>query len=107
MRSREHHRHEIRSVPAPIKDQDRISGRGAPVMDRYSRVAFDRANVRVPGHTSDAVLLHPTHPLVAAVLSEVLDRYGETLRHGTILIEKHDVSITTYVVALLEHDVTD
>ena len=107
LRGREHHRYEIRSVPAAIKVQDRISGRGAPVMDRYSRVCFNRADARVEGHASDAVLLHPTHPLVAAVLSEVGDRYGETLRHGAVLIDKHDVSITPYVVALLEHDVTD
>jgi superfamily II DNA or RNA helicase len=107
MRSREQHRYEIRSVPATIKEQDRISGRGAPVMDKYSRVAFDRAYVRVPGHTSDAVLLHPAHPLVAAVLSEIGDRYIETLRHGAVLIDKHDVSVDPYVVCLLEHDITD
>ena len=107
MRTREQHRYEIRSVPGAIKEQDRISGRGAPVMDKYSRVTFDRAYVRVPGHTSDAVLLHPTHPLVAAVLSEIGDRYTEILRHGTILIDKHDPAITPYVVCLLEHDITD
>ena len=42
LRSREQHRYEIKSVPAPIKEQDRIAGRGVPVMDKYSRVTFDR-----------------------------------------------------------------
>ena len=107
IRTREQHRYEIRSVPAAIKEQDRISGRGTPVMDKYSRVTFDPAYTRVPGHASDAVLLHPTHPLVAAVLSEIGDRYDETLRHGTVLVDKHDPAITPYVVCLLEHDITD
>lgn len=107
LRTREHHRYEIRSVPAPIKEQDRIAGHGAPVMDKYSRVTFERGNVRVPGHDADAVLLHPGHPLMAALLSVIGDRYGDTLRHGTILIDQHDPSLSPYVVCLLEHDVTD
>ena len=93
--------------PRRSRSMDRIAGRGVPVMDKYSRVAFDRPYVRVEGHAADATLLHPGHPLMKALLSVIGDRYGDTLRHGTILIDKYDPSITPYVVCLLEHDITD
>jgi superfamily II DNA or RNA helicase len=107
LRSREQHRYEIRSVPAAIKDQDRIIGRGVPVVNAYSRVTFDREHMRVEGHAADATLLHPGHPLMAAMLSLIGDRHGETLRHGSVLVDRHDPSLDPYVVGLLEHDVTD
>lgn len=107
LRRREQHRYEIRSVPAAIKDQDRIIGRGAPVVNTYSRITFDRPHIRVEGHAADATLMHPAHPLMAAMLSLVGDRHGEALRHGAVLVDRHDPAIEPYVVCLLEHDVTD
>ena len=107
LRTREQHRYEIRSVPPKIKDQDRLIGRGIPVVNTYSRITFDRSYVRIPGHTSDATLMYPGHPLMAAMLSLVADRHGDALRHGTILIDRNDTAITPHVVCLLEHDVTD
>ena len=55
------------AVVGPIKDQDRIAGRGTPVVSTYSRITFDRAYIRVQGHTSDATLMDPGHPLMAAM----------------------------------------
>ncbi len=107
LHGRESHRYEIRSVPTSIKEQDRIAGRGVPVMDKYSRVTFDKPYVRIEGHASDATLIYPGHPLMSAMLSVIGDRYSESLRHGSILIDHHDVDISPYVVCLLEHDVTD
>lgn len=109
LRSRESHRYEINSVPALVMDMDRIAGRStsAPVMEKYSRVTFDRPYVRIDGHATDATLIHPAHPLMAAVLGVISDRHGDNLRHGTILVDKNDPSLDPYVVALLEHDITD
>lgn len=107
LRAREKHRYELRSVPSVIMDYDRIAGHGLPVMQKYSRVTFDRAYVRIEGHTADATLIHPGHPLMAALLSVTLDRHAEDLRGGAVLIDRYDVSTKPYVVCLLEHDVTD
>jgi superfamily II DNA or RNA helicase len=107
LRTRERHRYEIRSVPAAIKDQDRITGHGAPVVNTYSRITFDRGYVRVEGHAADASLMHPGHPLLAAMLSLVSDRHNDALRHGAVLVDRNDVAITPFVVCLMEHDVTD
>ncbi len=107
LRPRESHRYEIRSVPSVIKDQDRITGSGMPVVNTYSRVAFDPRNLRIDGHTQVAALLHPGHPLMAALMSVTTDRHGDALRHGAILADRSDASLDPYVVCLLEHDVTD
>jgi len=107
LRTREQYRYEIRSVPGIIKDQDRIAGHGTPVINTYSRITFDRAYVRVEGHTSDATLMEPGHPLMAAILSLIGDRHNDALRRGTVLVDRNDASVTPYIVCLLEHDVTD
>jgi superfamily II DNA or RNA helicase len=107
LRTREQFRYEIRSVPGAIKDQDRIAGRGTPVVNTYSRITFDRAYVRIEGHTSDATLMEPGHPLMAAILSLTGDRHNNALRRGTVLVDRNDAAVTPYVVCLLEHDVTD
>jgi len=107
LRSREQHRYEIRSVPPAIKEQDRLIGRGAPVVNAYQRITFDRGHVRVEGHAANAALMYPGHPLLAAMLSLVADRHGDTLRHGAVLVDRHDPAVGPHVVCLLEHDVTD
>ena len=107
LRPRESHRYEIRSVPGVLKDQDRITGVGIPLVNTYARVAFDPRTLRVEGHTQVAALLHPGHPLMAALMSVITDRHGDALRHGTILVDRSDPSVDPYVVCLLEHDITD
>ena len=107
LRMRESHRFEIKRVPGEIKEHDRITGYGAPVVDTYFRVAFDPKYVRVPGNNHVATLLHPGHPLMAATMNVVTDRHHDALRRGAILVDRADLSTTPYVVSLLEHDVTD
>jgi SNF2 family DNA or RNA helicase len=107
LRMRESHRFEIRRVPSEVKERDRITGYGQPVVESYHRVTFDPKYVRVEGNNHIATLLHPGHPLMAATMSVVSDRHHEALRRGTILVDRSDVTTAPYVVSLLEHDVTD
>lgn len=107
LRIRESHRFEIRRVPAEIKERDRITGYGQPVVNAYHRVAFDPSYVNVPGNNHIATLLHPGHPLMAATMSVISDRHHEALRRGAMLVDRADLSTQPYVVCLLEHDVTD
>jgi superfamily II DNA or RNA helicase len=107
LRMRENHRFEIRRVPSEIKERDRVTGYGQPVVDSYHRVTFDPKYARVEGNNHVATLLHPGHPLVAATMSVVSDRHHDALRRGAILVNRSDLSIDPYVVSLLEHDVTD
>lgn len=107
LRIRESHRYEIKTVPSEIKELDRVTGRGAPIVKSYHRVTFDPTYVRVLGNNHIATLLHPGHPLMSATMGVITDRHHDALRRGTILIDRADISIAPYVVALLEHDVTD
>lgn len=107
LRIRENHRFEIKTVPAGIKEHDRVTGYGAPIVNAYHRVAFDTKYVRVQGNNHIATLMHPGHPLMAAALGVITDRHHDSLRRGTILVDRADLAIAPYVVCLLEHDVTD
>lgn len=107
LRPREKHRFEIRHVPSAIKEHDRVTGQGVPIVDKYHRVTFDPKYVRVLGNNHVATLLHPGHPLMAATMGLISDRYHETLRHGAIVVDRADDAIEPYIVCLLEHDVTD
>ncbi|GAA2535931.1 helicase-related protein [Microbacterium mitrae] len=107
LRMREGHRFEIRRVPAEIKERDRVTGYGQPVVNEYYRVAFDPKYVRVSGNNHVATLLHPGHPLMSATMSVVSARYNDALRRGAVLVDRSDLSLQPYVVSLLEHDVTD
>jgi superfamily II DNA or RNA helicase len=107
LRIRESHRFEIKKVPGEIKERDRITGYGQPVVDSYYRVAFDPKYVRIEGNNHLATLLHPGHPLMAATMGVISDRHHDALRRGAILIDRSEVATQPHVVCLLEHDVTD
>lgn len=107
LRMRESHRFEIKKVPPEIKEHDRVTGYGAPIVDSYHRIAFDPKYVRMPGNNHLATLMHPGHPLLAATVGVITDRHHNTLRRGAILIDRADFGVSPYVVCLLEHDVTD
>ncbi|ANF31311.1 hypothetical protein A0130_06185 [Leifsonia xyli] len=107
LRMREHNRFEIRRVPVEIKERDRVTGFGQPVVDEYYRVTFDPKYVRVDGNNHVATLLHPGHPLVSATMSVVSDRYHDDLRRGAVLVNRSDPSVEPYIISLLEHDITD
>ena len=107
LRMRESHRFEIKRIPSEIKERDRVTGYGQPVVDSYHRVTFDPRYVRVEGNNHLATLLHPGHPLMAATMGVVSDRHHDALRRGAILVDRSDLTIEPYVVSLLEHDVTD
>lgn len=107
LRMRENHRFEIKAVPSEVKEHDRVTGYGAPVVNAYHRIAFDPKFVRVQGNNHIATLMHPGHPLMAATMGVITDRYSDALRRGTILVDRADWAVAPYVVCLLEHDVTD
>ena len=107
LRMRENHRFEIKRVPNEIREHDRVTGYGQPVVASYHRVTFDPKYTRAEGNNHLATLLHPGHPLMAATIGVVSDRHHDALRRGSILIDRSDPSTRPYVICLLEHDVTD
>jgi superfamily II DNA or RNA helicase len=107
---REAGRFEITRVPAVVRSRDREVAAGGPLHTAYERVTFDKDFVTLDGSSQRglrAELLAPGHPLLNALISAVLDRYGETLGTGTTLIDPTDSGETPRVLIYLEHAVTD
>jgi len=112
MYPREAARFEITHVPATIRERDRqITGRNrrelAPVLKRYERVCFTKEAVRpldIPG-APFAAMLHPGHPLMLAVSDLLLEKHGNLLRQGTVLVDPADEGEEPHLLFLLTHEV--
>ncbi|MGH3305454.1 MAG: protein NO VEIN domain-containing protein, partial [Streptosporangiaceae bacterium] len=103
---REAGRYEVRHVPADVRGRDRQIGIGAPVLRRYERVTFDR-ELTGPRGGPRAELLAPGHPLLDAVTDLVIERYGSLLKHGTMLVNRHDPGDQPRLLAAVTQEVTD
>lgn len=109
---RECGRFEITHIPATIRERDRlITGRNrrdsAPVLKRYERVCFTKEAVRPlekPGATF-AQLIHPGHPLMLALIDQILEQNSNLLRQGSILIDPADGGEEPAILFLLTHEV--
>lgn len=112
MHPREADRFEVTHVPATIRERDnRITGRNpretAPVLKRYERVCFTREAVRPidkPGAVF-AAMLHPGHPLMLAVSDIILEKHGNLMRQGTILVDPADDGEEPHLLFMLSHEV--
>ena len=107
---REPGRFEITRVPATVRSRDREVAAGGPLHTVYERVAFDKDRVTIDESGRRglrAELVAPGHPLLNALISTILDRYGDTLGAGTTLIDPTDTGETPRVLIYLEHAITD
>lgn len=107
IRAREHHRYELPHVPASLRERDRvINDTRVPVLRQYHRVCFERHDVRVDGKPV-ADLLHPAHPLMAAVLDATLENHRTSLKQGSTLLDAADPGTEPYLLVLLDHSVRE
>ncbi len=101
---REAGRWEITHVPAVLRDRDRHIGMGAPVLERYERVCFEKDRV---DDQPRAELVCPGSPLLDATIDLVLERHGELMKRGAILVDDDDASGQPRLLFYLEHAVQD
>ncbi len=106
VRQRESRRYQISHVPQPVRNRDREIGIGEPVLPRYERIAFEKSLLAVPGKPP-AAFVCPGHPLLAAVLDLTLERHGELLRRGAVLVDDADAGESPRVLFGLEHEIQD
>lgn len=105
MRRREPGRYEIVRVPAALRERDRIAGRGDPVLSRYERVCFEKAHVEGQPR---AAIMAPGHPLLDATVAITLDRAGDVLRQGAILVDETGRDAEEpHILVSLEHAIRD
>jgi SNF2 family DNA or RNA helicase len=105
-RQREPRRYEVAHVPAPIRNRDRLTGVGAPVLPRYQRIAFEKDLITPPGQPP-AAFICPGHPLLDATLDLTLERHRDLLRRGAVLVDERDHGSEPRVLFSLEHAIRD
>lgn len=91
IREREPRRYEIIHVPAIIRNRCKQIGTGRPVLPRYERVTFHKELINVPGKPV-ASFVCPGNPLLDATIDVVLERYGDLLRRGAVLVDPRETS---------------
>jgi superfamily II DNA or RNA helicase len=104
MAARELGRFEITRVPPALRERDRQIGRGDPVLERYTRIAFDKPFLKGP---PQAALLAPGHPLLDATVDLILERFGPVLKQGAILVDDQDQGVALRILFYLEHAIRD
>ena len=103
---REPCRYHISHVPSSIRQRGRLLGLGEPVLSRYERVTFEKRLIAPQGQPS-AAFLCPGHPLLDAVIDLTLERYGQLLRQGAVLVDDTDPGDQPHVLLFLEHSIRD
>lgn len=105
-RERESRRYEASHVPAVLRRRDRLIGTGEPVLQRYERIAFEKDLIQPAGQTM-AAFVTPGHPLLNATLDLTLERYGNLLKQGSVLVDERDDGYQPRVLVYLEHAISD
>jgi hypothetical protein len=106
LKEREAGRYEIRHVPTQVRAQHSIHGGRRPVLERYERVTFDRQLMRVLNRPA-ADLVHPAHPLMAALIDLVLKQDEDTLHVGTVFVDPLDPGKAPRVMFMIDHGIRE
>ncbi len=101
---REPGRYEVTNVPAAIRDRARLLGRGLPVPRSYERIHFDKEKGEGLPPTS---FVCPGHPLLDATINLLLERHGDLLKQGAVLVAEDDPGEDLRTLFYLEHAVQD
>ena len=105
-KQREPRRYEVTHVPAPVRNRDRLIGIGEPVLPRYERIAFEKSLVAPQGQPL-AAFVCPGHPLLDSVIDLTLERNGDLLKRGAVLVDERDTGTRPRVLFYLEHAIQD
>ena len=106
-RRREGHRYEIPHVPAFLRERDRqISDTRTPLLQRYSRICFDKGEIHVDGKPM-ADLVHPAHPLMGSLIDVVLGEFRPLLKQGAVLLDPVDNGDTPSLLLLVDHSIRE
>ena len=102
-RAREPGRYELPHVPGVIRERDRLIGQSRqPVLRSYERICFEKSDMRIHGRPL-ADLVHPAHPLMAAVIDLTLESRQPALKQGSVLVDPGDEGDTPHLLLLVDH----
>jgi len=105
LHERERGRYAINNVPAAIRNYARERGLGE-VSVKYERICFEKSLINLADKVP-ATFVCPGHPLLDAIIGLLLDRDGELLKRGGVLIDETDPGQTPCVLLYLEQAIQD
>jgi len=87
IRKRPDHRYTIPHVPKSLQESRSNFGVTYPIAKNYEAITFEKEFVHVDGRVDDATLICPGHPLLGALIGEILGKNQALLKQGTIFID--------------------
>jgi len=87
IRKRPDHRYTIPHVPKSLQESRSNFGVTYPIAKSYEAITFEKEYVHVDGRVDDATLICPGHPLLGALIGEILGKNQALLKQGTIFID--------------------
>jgi len=106
IQERETRRYEISRVPAVVRQRDRQIGTGAPVLNAYERIVFEKELIALRDKPL-AEFVCPGHPLLDATIDVLLEQNRDLLRRGTVLVDGQDPGDQIRMLCFLEHSIQD
>ncbi|MCL1994399.1 MAG: DUF3883 domain-containing protein [Spirochaetes bacterium] len=87
IRKRPDRRYTIPYVPRILRESRSNMGVSYPIAKSYEAITFEKKYVHVDGRIDDAALICPGHPLLSALIGEILEKNQSLLTQGTIFID--------------------
>jgi superfamily II DNA or RNA helicase len=116
IRKRPDHRYTIPYIPKNVRDIRSSLGAAYPIAKTYEAITFEKEFVHIDastdgGRVADATLICPGHPLLSALIDDILGKNQSLLKRGTIFIDdtgsgKND-RLLFYIEDILEDGRTD
>ncbi len=88
LHERENGRYAINNVPSLIRTWAKERGLGS-ISPKYERICFEKGLIQIP-EKLPATFICPGHPLLDAMIGLLLEREGELLKRGAILVDETD-----------------
>lgn len=104
---REPGRYEVLEVPFSVRTRDARIGVADPVLRSYERVCFEKGLCAAPAGGVTADLVCPGHPLLDALVSEVLEQGLGTLRRGSVLVDDDPECSAPRLLFYVETSISD
>ena len=90
IRKRSDRRYTLPHVPRVLRESRSSIGVPYPISKSYEAITFEKKYIHIDGNINDAVLICPGHPLLSALIDEVMGKNQNLLKRGTVFIDDTD-----------------
>jgi hypothetical protein len=90
IRKRPDKRYNLPNVPKALRESRSQIGVPYPIARNYAAITFEKEAIHIDGRVDDATLICPGHPLLSALIDEILGESQKVLKQGTVFIDDTD-----------------